>query len=119
MSINERMFEMMKEKNIKAIDIANHLNITKSVVSNWKSRGTNPPAEYVEPICVLLGISIEYLLTGKEKESISDLTENEREMLENFKILPEREQIKLIGIIEEKAQAYKIESEKSSVSWTG
>lgn len=119
MTINERMFEIMKRKNVKAIDIANHLNITKSVVSNWKSRGTNPPAEYVEPICELLEISIEYFLTGEEKESVLDLTENEKEMLENFKILPEREQIKLIGIVEEKAQAYKVASEKSSASRTG
>lgn len=116
MTINERMFKTMSEKGIKSIDIANHLNITKSVLSNWKNRGTNPPAEYIVPICELLGISIEYLLTGTEK---NNLTENEKELLESFKFLPDREQIKLIGIVEDKAKKFKETSEKSSDWKTG
>lgn len=123
MTINERMFEVMKKNNVKSIDVADYLRVTKSVISNWKNRGTDPPASYIEPICELLGISIEYLLTGKEDSSTNctheNITENEKELLESFRILPEREQIKLIGIVEEKAKPYKENQGKSSDFKTG
>ena len=56
--------------------LADYLQVSKSVVSTWKNRGTNPPAEYIERICEFLDISIEWLITGKEKENIT--TEEEK-----------------------------------------
>lgn len=111
MTINKRMFDIMEKENIKLIDLAQYLQISKSVVSTWKKRGNNPPAEYIERICDLLKVEIEYLITGKNKK---DLSENEKELLKNFNLLPDREQIKIIGITEEKAKQYKQGAEKSS-----
>lgn len=51
MTINERLFNEMKEKKLKSTDLANILNINKTVISAWKSRGTNPPSEYIVQIC--------------------------------------------------------------------
>lgn len=70
MTINQRLFEIMTQKNIKAVDLAKKLNINKTVVSAWKNRGTNPPIEYTVQICELLEISIEYYITGKEKQNL-------------------------------------------------
>lgn len=116
MTINERMFRIMEDKNIKMIDLAEYLNISKSVVSTWKKRGNNPPAEYIERICELLEVKIEYFITGKQYDN---LTENEKELLENFKVLPEREQVKFIGKLEDVAMQYKQGQEKSSNSKIG
>ena len=67
MTVNERMFELMLRKNIRMADLAKYLSVNKTVISAWKSRGTNPPIEYVVQICELLDVSIEYFITGKEK----------------------------------------------------
>jgi transcriptional regulator with XRE-family HTH domain len=84
MTINERLFELMEQKNIKYTTLANKLNINKTVVSNWKGRGNNPPIEYTVPICELLGISIEYFITGTETIS-HNLSEEESEILKLYK----------------------------------
>ncbi|WP_125141657.1 helix-turn-helix domain-containing protein [Clostridium transplantifaecale] len=76
MDINKRMFEQMEQKNIKMSDLAKHLNINKTVVSSWKNRGTNPPAEYIVQICELLNMSIEFLITGKEYQGWSREEQN-------------------------------------------
>lgn len=83
MTINQRMFEEMKKKKVKNIDIANSLNINKTVVSAWKARGTNPPAEYIVQICELLQVSPYFLLTGKETENLSS---EEQQLLAAYRI---------------------------------
>lgn len=82
MTINDRMFTLMKTRNIKATEMANHLNINKTVISAWKNRGTNPPAEYIVQICELLKVSTKYLLTGKEDE---ELTQTEQQILNAYR----------------------------------
>ena len=47
-----------------------------------------------------MNISLEFLLTGKEAQ-INNLSDNEQEMLDVFSKFNEREQIKLIGKLEE------------------
>lgn len=66
MTINERMFAIMATKGIKDIELVRHLKKTTSLISAWRTRGTNPPAEYIIRICELLEVSPYYLLTGKE-----------------------------------------------------
>lgn len=82
MSICERMFAIMEKKSIKMVDVSNVLGVSKSVISTWKKRNTNPPAEYIERICELLNVSIEYFITGKEKNNIN---ENDLKFLEAYK----------------------------------
>lgn len=61
----ELMFKIMEEKNIKSTELADYIGVSKSVVGSWKSRNTNPPVDYIERICELLDISLEYFITGK------------------------------------------------------
>ncbi len=81
MTVNERIFHIMQEKNIKSAQLAKHLGVNKTVVSNWKNRGNNPPVEYIVPICELLKIDI-YTLLGIEEKKLSD---NEQKLLEYFR----------------------------------
>ena len=97
MTINKRMFEIMEIKQIKPINLANTLGISKSVVSTWKSRGTNPPIEYTERICELLGVTIEYFITGKEENKT--YTDEEKELIKNYRELSEKHKGKVEGYI--------------------
>lgn len=111
MEINKRMFDIMNEKNIKMSDLARHLEINKTVVSAWKSRGSNPPIEYAEQICGLLEISLEKLITGNDGE----INKEETEILKAYRTASpaiKEATRKLLDVSE-------TEQERSSVSRTG
>lgn len=69
MKIIERVFMLLEEKGKKAADLARFLNISTSVTSTWKTRGTNPPSEYIAQICEFLDVPIDFLITGKTQKN--------------------------------------------------
>lgn len=103
MTICERMFSELEAKGLPAHGLCKVLGIGTNQTTNWKQRNTDPPAKYILPICEYLGCSLEYLLTGQEAEKAPapGMTENGREMLELFDQLPERDQVLLIGRLQE------------------
>lgn len=64
--IIQRILTLLEEKSLKAADLCRALDISTSTMTNWKNRGTDPPAKMVIPICEFLGVSCEYLLSGEE-----------------------------------------------------
>lgn len=66
MTITERMFTIMENKNFKSVELAAVIGINTSVISTWKKRNNNPPAEYLFRICEFLDVSLSYLVTGSE-----------------------------------------------------
>lgn len=100
MKIIERIFNIMKSKNIKNTELAEKLHINKSVISNWKSRNTNPPSEMIIPICELLNVNPIYILTGKE--NINTLSDEDIILLNKYNLLTERNKIKAEIYIEER-----------------
>lgn len=112
MDINKRIFEQMEQKNIRMTDLARHLNINKTVVSSWKNRGTNPPAEYIVQICELLNISIEYLLMGAENKKYN---QEEQNLIEAYRKAPETMKEAACKLLDVK----KPELERLSTSRTG
>ena len=39
---NKRVFELMRERNLRKVDIAECLGISKSAVTQWEKKGTDP-----------------------------------------------------------------------------
>ena len=99
MTISERLFALLDEKDLKAAGLCRILGIGTNVTTGWKQRNTDPPAKYLIPICEFLGCSLEYLLTGQEteKKPAPGISGNGLELLEYFEQLSEREQLLLIG----------------------
>lgn len=114
MTISERLFSMLDERGLRAAGLCKHLGIGTNVTTGWKQRGTDPPAKYIAPICEYMGCSLEYLLTGEEtkKEPVPGISENGREMLALYERLPERQQILLIGRLQEMVEPLASPSEK-------
>lgn len=81
MNITEKMFNIMQEKNIKSVQLAQKLGIKSSVISSWKARNSNPPIEYILPICELLDITVYELLDTSDSVTASD----ERELLTYYR----------------------------------
>lgn len=114
MTISERLFLELDRRNLTAYGLCQALKINTTTTTNWKQRGTDPPAKYIVSICEFLGCSIEYLLTGKEtkKDPFPDISENGREMLELYEQLPEREQFILLGRLQEMVSPLRNEGKK-------
>lgn len=103
MTISERLFAELDRKNLTAYGLCQVLGINTTTTTNWKQRGTDPPAKYITSICEYLDCSVEYLLTGQDgpqdtkKEPTQEMTLDELEMLELFRALPYKEQQRAIG----------------------
>lgn len=107
MEIGNRIKERQKELKMKQKDILEKTNIAHSSMSTYVTGAGVPNTEAIFKIAKALDTTVEWLLTG-EMSNNSTLTEDERELLMLFNQLPQREQIKVIGILEEKVKDYKI-----------
>lgn len=118
MNINEKIFYYLEKKGLKQSDLANALNIRKSVISNWKSRGNCPNAEQIIIIADFLKVPICELL-GIENKNQTNLSLNDAELLKYFHQLPERDQIKWIGRLEDATKEFNNTKGKSYDSKIG
>ena len=97
MSIINRIVELLKSNGTSQADLCNYINIKYNVFTTWKTRETDPPAKYLVQICEFLDITLEYLLTGKEKNSLKgNLSNDEQELLEYFNKLSDKSKGKII-----------------------
>ncbi len=67
MTICERVFDLLKNSNKTQADLAAVLGVRQNTVSEWKRTGRNPAAEYIEPIAAFFDVSVDYIVTGRER----------------------------------------------------
>lgn len=99
MTISQRIFQLLKSKGKMQKELAAYTGISTAAISDWKTHGTNPSSDKIVAIAEFLGTSPEYLLTGKESEK--NLSENEIEVLHIYRKFSDRDQIKIIGRLEQ------------------
>lgn len=63
------------------------LGYSPQVITNWKARNTIPRSDDLYRIAKYIGVSMEYLLTGEDKNS--ELPPDEIEILKNYRLLDE------------------------------
>lgn len=116
MSIGERLKQWRISNNLKTTEISAKTGVSTGGLSEYENDKKLIGSKTLISLYREFDIDIGWILTGKESKEL-DLTENEKELLENFKELPDREQIKFIGKIEDIALKYKnIEKEENSSS---
>ena len=76
MTISERLFVIMKEKNISMPDLSRMTGISRHTIFDWQRRGTNPGADKIMVICEALQVAPEELLIGSINSIPSDKTIN-------------------------------------------
>lgn len=67
MTICERVFDLLKNSDKTQADLAAVLGVRQNTVSEWKRTGRNPAAEYIEPIAAFFDVSVDYIVTGRER----------------------------------------------------
>ena len=75
--------------------------IGATTISNWKIRDSVPKATELYKIAKYKNVSIEWLLTGHDPDG---LTESDRELLNMYHLLDERDKDDVRGIIEGKLE---------------
>lgn len=65
MLISERIFKLLKDKNMTQAEFAKRAGIACSTISEWKKRKTNPSADKIMDICAALEVTPEQLLSGR------------------------------------------------------
>lgn len=79
----DRVESILKEKRLTQKELAEDLGLRRPTLSDWKKNGAVPAADICLRIAEYLGVSVEWLVTGKE----SSLTTEEKTLLKQWKIL--------------------------------
>ncbi len=111
----ERMFSILQQNNKTVQSLCDHIDVTSSVVANWKNRNEHPPAKYIVTICEFLNVSCDYLLTGKE--STESLSSKEKSLINFFRALDMNRQDNLLSYARDAAiasEAYKKDNTASN-----
>ncbi len=94
MTISERIFELMKEKNLTQKEFSKRAHIPESTISDWKKKGNTPSAEKLMDIANALQVSLSELLGEAVIESSREdyaLNGEEKTLLEMYRALPEKQ----------------------------
>lgn len=88
------VFEQLIQKhNVTAYRVAKETGVTQTALSNWKSGRSTPSVLTLQKIADYFGVTVDYLMTGKEepKEKSKELTaRDERDIAKDLNNLMEK-----------------------------
>lgn len=70
-SVTDKIFEILRVKNISQKKLAEMTGISTSAISDWKHKGTTPSAVKIQKICKALEVAPEEII-GKEKDKFEE-----------------------------------------------
>ena len=62
MTVSQRIFEIMAEKQISQLQLSQYTQIAPSTISAWKTKNSSPSSDKITSIAECLGVSVSYLL---------------------------------------------------------
>lgn len=93
----------------KDADVSKATGISKSTFSDWKSGRSKPKQEKLQKIADYFGVSVDYLMTGKNSSNIKVVDENENivvlddEALELIDSLRKNPEMRMLFSVSKKA----------------
>lgn len=105
MTVGQRIFYLLKEKNMTQVEFSKRTGIATTTISDWRKKNTNPGSDKIMLICAALEITPEYLLSGVCEDSDRGKNINymvlpqgtdERMLLELFNDMPWPERARLL-----------------------
>ncbi len=88
----ERLRDICKERGTTVTNMLSKLGISTGSTGNWK-RGSLPNGDILMKIADYLDTSIDYILLGEFR---SDLNNDEKQLVELYRITPDRAKYKVI-----------------------
>ena len=106
MTISERIFKLMDEREIAQTDFSKATGIAQSTISDWKRKKTNPSADKIMIICKVLNVT-PYELLQDTVQSVEELDyrvvskgTKEYDFLIEMESLKKAQKERLLGYIE-------------------
>lgn len=98
----KRVYKLMEREDIKPTQLAKTLNMSTSTFTDWSKGKGSPSLKAVMQFAEYFGVSIDYLVYGKEQtDSVLEISNAEDEnLLDKFHQLPMDLRQKAIGYIE-------------------
>lgn len=81
-------------------EVSRDLNITRVTYGRYESGETEPTIETLCKLADYYNVSLDYLVGRNFNNSVGYLTENEKQLLHNFRQLSEKTQLKFLAKIE-------------------
>lgn len=97
MNFSERLEMLLAEKKETRTHLAEVIGITNQSFSDWKKRGTIPNADIVLKIANYFNVSVDWLITGTEKENI---THEDADFIYKLRQLSEKDKNTVMGLLE-------------------
>lgn len=66
---------LLDEKGLKNSDVSRGTGISNMTLSDWKRGKTTPKTDTMQKIADFLGVSVDYIMTGKESNISEDLAD--------------------------------------------
>ncbi len=86
MKLSQTLDKLMSERDVSAYKISKATGISDRLIGYWRKGEKLPGAENLLTIANYFGTSVDYLLTGKEKSSLtSELSVDEQELFKIYK----------------------------------
>lgn len=110
----QRINNLLLENNMYRADIVRGTGIGESTIRGWY-KGQKPSAENLYKVAQFFGVTVEWLLTGENKNSSNNqmFTKEERELIEIFRHLDERDKNAILTM------AQSLESQYSNTKTKG
>ena len=71
--VNTTIKRLRLKNGINQEALAEHLHVTRQAVSNWETGKTQPDLETLEKMAEYFGVSVEFMIYGKEPTKESDV----------------------------------------------
>lgn len=95
MSMVDRISELTHKKGLSISALEKAVGLGNGTIGKWKKQ--SPSCDKLKLVADYLNTTIDFLLTGEE----DTLTQNETEIIKIFQNFSDREQVKIIGRMEE------------------
>lgn len=117
--MNFRLKDIREDNDLKQIDVASKLNVTRSAYANWEAETVNIPLVKLNEFCNLFKISMDYvsMLTNVKSSNIdynlelsNEIIKERLGIIENELSKTQRDMANLLGISESTYSKYKNEN---------
>lgn len=90
MKLDERLYQLRKEKGLTQAAVAEKLGVSRQAVSRWEIGAAVPTLENLRVLSELFGVSVQYLLPGESNVEEEIIAEESKEELPEKVLISQR-----------------------------
>lgn len=109
MTLGKRIQKLRKENGLTQMILAKKINISHPQLVRYENKNVQPPADVLKKIAGILGVSIDYLVSGDKDQKAKETLQDEALLMQYTKInsLPKEKK----GIVMDLIDAYLFRSQ--------